>query len=165
MATLATILTFARTIAQTDTNGLDDTNGIVFANEALLDYHRFLIMKGADASQIQEAYADITANTGTYLFPTGMFFLKTIEVNFTDQTASNYIPTHQIDAGNLPGDTSFSWLRANQDVSSPQVDIRGDWFELFPTPVTGNSQGIRILYYLAPTEFVSTSDTISYPRS
>jgi hypothetical protein len=163
--TLSTILAFARTQCQTDSNGLTDANGIIFANEALLDFHRNLIDKGVDASQIQEAYADITANVGTYLYPSNMFFLKAIELNTTDQTAQNYLPVEQVDASNLPGNTSFSWLRSNQSSASPLFDDRGDWFELFPTPTTGNSQGIRILYFLTPTEFAATSDTVSYPDS
>lgn len=163
--TLGTILTYVRAQCQTDSNGLSDTNGIIFANEALLDFHRNLIAKSVDASQIQEAYTDMTGGVGTYLFPMNMFFLKTIELNFTDQNANNYLPGQQVDASNLPNQTSFSWLRNNQSVGSPLVDIRGDWFEIFPTPITGNSQGIRILYYLSPTEFSSTSDNVPYPDS
>jgi len=163
--TLATVLSFVRTQCQTDSNGLTDANGIIFANEALLDLHRTLIMKGVDASQIQEAYADITANVGTYLYPSNMFFLKAIELNFTDQINNNYVPAQQVDSANLPGQTTFSWLRSNQDQQSPVFDDRGDWFEIFPTPTSGNSQGIRILYFLSPTEFTATSDTIPYPNS
>lgn len=163
--TLADILTFARSIAQTDSNGLTDANGIVFANEALFDFHRVLISKGVDASQIQEAYASIVGGVGTYLFPTNMFFLKVIEVNFTDQTPNNYIATEQVSVANLPHGTSYSWLRANQRITSPLVDIRGDWFEIFPTPTIGNTNGIGIFYFLGPTPFVATTDTVSYPDS
>lgn len=165
MATVATLLNYARAQAQTDSNGLTDANGIIFANEALLDFHRSLIDKGVDASQLQEAYATLTAATGTYLYPTDMFFLKAIEVNYTDQTAGNYMVAHQVDASNLPGNTSFSWLRSNASQQDPSFDDRGDWFEVFPTPTTTNAQGIRIIYFLKPTEYVATSDTISYPVS
>jgi len=55
MATLANTLSFARAQAQTDSNGLTDANGIEFANEALLDFHRRLIQAGVDASQLQES--------------------------------------------------------------------------------------------------------------
>lgn len=163
--TLGTILTYVRAQCQTDSNGLTDANGLIFANEALLDFHRNLISKSVDASQVQEAYTDIVGAVGTYLFPTNMFFLKTVELNYTDQTANNYLPGQQVDVSNLPNQTSFSWLRQNQSVGSPLVDIRGDWFEIFPTPVNGNSQGIRILYFLSPIEFGSTSDTVPYPDS
>lgn len=163
--TLATVLNFARAQCQTDSNGLTDANGIIFANEALLDFHRTFIDKGVDASQIQESYADLNVNVGTYLYPTNMFFLKAIELNYADQTASNYMVAHQVDASNLPGDTSFSWLRSNAKTQSPEFDDRGDLFEVFPTPTATNTQGIRILYFLSPTEYAATSDTVSYPVS
>lgn len=168
MATVTDILNFSRSIAQTDSNGLTDANGLIFANEALLDFHRELIYKNIDASQIQEAYEDLTANVGTYLYPSDMFILKTIELNFADQSAQNYLVAQQVDVANLPSGTmptSFSWLRVNAPTAAPLFDDRGDWFEVFPTPITGNSQGIRIFYYLAPTPFTTVSDTISYPST
>lgn len=168
MATLNDVLTFARTIAQTDSNGLTDTNGIIYANEALLDFHRELIYKRVDASQVQEAYTNIVANTATYMYPADMFALKAIEVNFSDQSAQNYLVAQQVDIANLPSGTmptSFSWLRVNGSTASPLFDDRGDWFEIFPTPTIGNSQGIRIFYFLAPTPFTSTGDSIAYPSS
>lgn len=165
MATLATVLNFSRAQSQTDSNGLTDANGIIFANEALLDFHRFLIQKGVDASQIQEAYRDATVNVGTYLYPTDMFFLKAIELNYGNTTAADYVVAHQVDASNLAGDTSFSWLRSNASVQDPQFDDRGDWFEVFPTFTSAHNvtQAIRILYFLEPTEYTATSDTLSYP--
>jgi len=48
MATIADAITFARAQAQTNSDGLTDTNGIVFANEALLDYRRKLITSGVE---------------------------------------------------------------------------------------------------------------------
>lgn len=163
--TLSTILAFARAQCQTDSNGLTDTNGIIFANEALLDFHRTLIDKGVDASQVQEAYASLTANTGTYLYPSNMFFPKAIELNYSDQSANNYVVAEQVDASNLPGNTPFSWLRGNATQQDPKFDDRGDWFEVFPTPLLPNAQGIRILYFLSPTEYVTVADTVSYPIS
>lgn len=163
--TLATILNFARAQVQTDSNGLTDANGLIYANEALQDFHRRLTEKGVDASQVQEAYASMTANTGTYLYPADMLFLKAIELNYTDTTAANYVVANQVDASNLPGNTSFSWLRANENPQFPAFDDRGDWFEIFPTPTLTNAQGIRIIYYLQPTLYAATSDTISYPES
>lgn len=168
MAAVSDVLNFARTIAQTDSNGLTDANGIVFANEALLDFHRTLIAKGVDASQLQEAYRDLTAGVGTYLYPADMFFLKAIEVNFTDQQENNYLVAQQVDVANLPAanaPTSFSWLRKNGSQMSPTFDDRGDWFEIFPTPINGNSQGIRIFYYLQPTPFSATTDAVNYPSA
>lgn len=167
MSTLSTAISFARAQAQTDNNGLTDAKGIIFANEALLDFHRQLIAHGVDASQLQEAYTNGTAGTGTYLYPTDMFFLKAIEVNYTDTTSNNYITAQQIDVSNLSADNSFSWLRNNQSVQFPKFDDRGDWFEIFPTPTSANnlSQMIRIFYFLEPTEYTATSDTIAYPES
>lgn len=167
MSTVSTVLTFSRAQAQTDANGLTDTLGLIYANEAMVDFRRRLIAQGVDASQTQEAYSDGTANQGTYLYPTDMFFLKAIEVNFTDITASNYIPAEQIDVSNLSGQNSFSWLRANQNNQRPKFDDRGDQFEIFPTPTSANNltQMFRIFYFLQPTEYTSTSDNISYPET
>lgn len=165
MATLSTVLTFSRAQAQTDNNGLTDTNGIVFANSRLVDFHRQLIAKGVDASQLQEAYTTLStpaAGTGlTATYPTDCLALKTIEVNFTDTSAANYLRAEQVDVANLSGATNFSYLRVNQPTSAPVFDDRGDWYEIFP------AQGctVRLFYYLKPTEYTATSDTIAYPES
>lgn len=165
--TLATILSFARAQAQTDSNGLTDAKGIIFANEALQDFHRRLVNGGVDASQTQEAYRDATASTGTYLYPTDMLFLKAIELNYANTTASDYRVAHQVDASNLAGNTSFSWLRANASTQDPQFDDRGDQFEVFPTFTAAHNltQAIRIIYFLQPTQYTATTDTIAYPES
>lgn len=167
MATLANVLTFARAQAQTDSNGLSDTNGIVFANEALVDFHRKLVDKGVDASQLQESYTSGTANQGTYAYPTDMLFLKAIELNYSNQNAQDYVQAQQVDVSNLAGWKSFSDLRVNGDAYAPQFDDRGDWFEIFPTPTgaVNLTNLIRIFYYLKPTEYTATSDTIAYPES
>ena len=166
MATLQSAVDFARAQAQTDSNGLTDTNAIIFANEALVDFHRRLVDRGVDASQLQEAYTNGAANQGTYLYPTDMLFLKAIECNFSDTTPQNYRTALQVDVSNLPN-SSFSWLRTNGDPYNPQFDDRGDWFEIFPTPTGSNNLTnlFRIFYFLKPTEYTSLSDTISYPES
>ena len=160
MATIADAITFARAQAQTNSDGLTDTNGIVFANEALLDYRRKLITSGVDASGLQESYFTTTSGTGTYLYPTDMFWLKAIELS-TDGT--NYKLVKQADVSNITGDQSFTDLRDNASTDEPQFDDRGDWYELFPTP--DGAWTVRIFYFLEPTEFSATSDTISYPES
>lgn len=167
MATLSNILSFARAQAQTDSNGLTDANGIIFANEALVDFTRRLIDAGVDAAQLQEAYTSTTAGTGTYAYPSDMFFLKTIEANYVNTNDQDYITVEQVDISNLPQGTSFSWLRKNQNRNSPQFDDHGDWFEIFPTPTSGDNltNAIKIFYFLEPTEYSATSDTISYPVS
>lgn len=167
MATLNNVLSFSRAQCQTDSNGLTDANGIIFSNEALVDFHRRLVDKGVDASQLQEAYTDGTVNQGTYLYPTDMLFLKTISTNYSDTEPANYIQAQQVDVANTAGQNSFGWLRENASPSSPQFDDRGDWFEIFPTPTSADnvSQMFRIFYYLKPTEYTAVSDTIAYPES
>lgn len=164
---LSTILSFARAQALTDSNGLTDANAIIFANEALNDFHRKLVSRNVDASQIQESDQDGVANQGTYLYPPDMLFLKVIELNYTDTSANNYQPASQVDISNLEGPSSFSWLRVNANATTPKFDDHGDWFEIFPTPTTANnlSQLMRIFYYLAPTLYVATSDTVAYPEN
>ncbi len=165
MATLQTVLNFSRAQTQSDSNGLTDAVGIIFANEALLDVRRKMFKAGVDAAQVQESYTNIDANTGTYTYPTDMFWLKAIEVNYTTQNVQDYLTADQVDISNLPNKTSFSYLRQNQPTQMPLFDDRGDWFEIFPTPTIENVRGIRIFYFLEPTEFTSVSDTISYPES
>lgn len=167
MPAVSDCLTFSRAQAQTDSNGLTDTNGVIWANEALLDFRRRLIAAGVDASQLQEAYRDGTANQGTYLYPTDMFWLKSIELNYTNTDADDYIQATQLDISNIPGNKSFGWIRTNASTSIPYFDDRGDWFEIFPTPTGAHnlSQLIRIFYYLEPTEYANTSSSIAYPES
>lgn len=165
--TLANVLAFARAQAQTDSNGLTDANGIIFANEALQDFHRRLVASSVDASQLQESYTSGTANQGTYLYPTNMLFLKAIELDYTGVGGANYKTAQQVDVSNLPfgGTGSFSWLRLNADTYNPLFDDRGDWFEIFPTPTTAITNLIRIFYYLKPTDYTATSDTVAYPEN
>lgn len=171
MATLANVGSFARAQTQTDSNGLTDSNLIIFANEALVDFHRRLVDHSVDASQLQEAYIDgvipATGNGSTFLYPPDMLFLKAIEVNFANTNPANYITAEQVDVSNLSGQNSFSYLRANQSTQSPQFDDRGDSYEIFPafSAATNISQAIRLFYFLKPTEYTSTSDTIAYPES
>ncbi len=171
MSTLQDVIDFARAQTQTDANGISDATGIIFANEALVDFHRRLVNTSIDASQIQEAYRDAsipsTGNGSTFLYPTDMMFLKTIEVNYSNTNPQDYLRAEQVDQSNLQGSTSFSWLRVNGTTNNPQFADNGDWFEVFPAFTSANniSQAIRIIYYQKPTEFTSTSDTISYPSS
>ena len=165
MPVLSDALSFSRAQAQTDINGLSNANGIIFANEALVDFRRRLIAAGVDASQLQEAYRDGTASTGTYLYPTDMFWLKAIELNYGGTNADGYITATQLDVSNIPGGQSIGWIRTNASTSKPYFDDRGDWFEIFPTPTSALSQLIRIFYYLEPTEYSAVGDSIVYPES
>lgn len=165
MATLSNILTFSRAQAQTDSNGLTDANGIIFANSRLADFHRQLVDAGVDASQVQESYTTATApatgNGLTLAYPTDCLALKTVEVNFTDTSAQNYYRAEQVDVSNLSGQNAFSYLRVNQPNNSPLFDDRGDWYEIFPAQACT----IRLFYYLKPTEYSSVGDTIAYPEN
>ena len=167
MPVLSDALSHARAQSQTDINGLSNANGIIFANEALVDFRRRLIVAGVDASQLQESYRNGTVNTGTYLYPTNMFWLKTIEVNYANTDADNYITATQLDVANIPGGQSMGWVRTNASPSQPYFDDRGDWFEIFPTPTSAHNVTslIRILYFLEPTEYSAVGDTIVYPES
>ena len=172
MATIQNVLNFARAQAQTDSNGLTDATGLIFANEAEVDFHRRLVEHGIDASATKEAYCDgkIPTNSGdgsTFLYPSDLFLLKAIEVNFTDTNAANYVRADQVDVSNIPGENSFSFLRKNASKLHPQFDDRGDWYEIFPAFSSGDnlSQAIRIFYFATPTEYTATSDTIGYPES
>ena len=167
MPVVSDALSFARTQAQTDSNGLTNANGIIWGNEALVDFRRRLIAAGVDASQLQESYQDATAGTGTYLYPTNMFWLKSIELNYSNSTAADYKTATQLDVSNIPGGKSFGWLRTNANASQPYFDDRGDWFEIFPTPTAASnlSQMMRIFYFLEPTEYTAVGDTVSYPES
>lgn len=165
MATLANVLTFSRAQAQTDSNGLTDAKGIIFANSRLVDFHRQLVDNGVDASQLQEAYATLstpaTGNGMTATYPSDCLALKTIEVNFTDTSPQNYFRAEQVDVANLASQNAFSYLRQYANTQAPQFDDRGDWYEIFP------AQGctVRLFYYLKPTEYTATGDTIAYPES
>jgi hypothetical protein len=164
MATVANAITYTRQLAQTDSNGISDTLGLALYNDARMEWTRDMLNKNMDAAQTKEAYRDLTTSSpNTYTWPDDMFALKTIEVNWQDQTQQNYLQAMPIDVANIQN-RSFSWLRANQDNLSPLFDNRGDTFEIFPTPQAANSQGIRIFYFLQPTEATLTSETIPYPQ-
>lgn len=164
--TLTDVLTFARAVAQTDSNGLTNANGIIFANEANNELHRRLVDAGVDASQLQEAYRDGDVNVGTYLYPTDMLFLKAIELNYANTTQQDYKKAEQVDISNLPTG-SYDYLRVNGDPSLPMFDDRGDWFEVFPTPTSAHnvSRLIKIFYYIKPTAYTAVSDSIAYPEN
>lgn len=166
MSTVANAITYARQLAQTDSNGISDTLGIAFASDALQNMTRSLLEKGIDAAQTQESYTNSSATSpNTYAFPTDMFALKTIEVNFTGSAQNNYIQAERVDVANLQGQTSFDWLRVNQSSSFPLVDNRGDTYEIFPNFTSVVVGAIRLFYFLTPTDYTATSDTISYPQS
>lgn len=165
MATALDVITYARHLRQTDSNGISDGVGLAFANDALQNITRELLNRNLDAAQTQEWYANTTTTKpNTYAWPPSMFSLKTVEVDFQGGGGDNYMQAQVIDVANLQN-TSFDWLRNNQSTQFPLIDNRGDTFELFPVPNTGITQGIRIFGFLTPTEYASTASTIAYPQS
>ena len=170
--TVSNVLAYCETKTQAGTSTLNGSNGISFLNEAMLDMKLEMIKRGIDAAQLQESYvASVTppssGNGSTFAFPTDMFALKTIEVNMTDTNPQNYLLASQLDVSNIPGQDSFSWLSANQSTESPLFDPLGDTYEIFPafTSSMNLTNPIRIFYFLQPTLYTSTSDTLSYPDS
>lgn len=171
--TVSTVLSYCEQKTQAGTGNLNGSNGINFLNEAQDEFRSTLIDRGVDAAQTQESYTNgsyATAagdNYSTFSFPSDMYALKTIEINMTDSNSQNYLQAQQLDAANTPGGTSFSWLRANQSTSMPLVDVRGDTYEIFPSffSATNTTNAIRIIYFLAPTQYATTGDSLSYPDS
>lgn len=166
MATVLDAITYARQKAQTDSNGISDTNGLAWANNGLVDITRDLISRSIDASQIQESYATLSPSDpqpGRFAWPSDMFALKTVEADYSNSGGQNYIQAEKLDVANLQGGTSWDFIRLNQDTQQPQFTNHGDTGEVFPNPV--NAMLIRIYYYLTPTEYSSTSSTINYPQS
>lgn len=162
---LSSIITFARVQSQTDSNGLSDDNAIVFANEALQDFHRRLVTAGVDASGVQEAsiLGSSSISSGVYNYPSqpSMLFLKSLEANYTDTANTNFLSVGQIDTSNLPGGASMSWLRANQSVVNPKFDDRGNVFEIIPA----NPQLMRLFFFAQPSIYTSSISTIGYPEN
>ncbi len=167
-ASVATAITYARQKAQTDSNGISDTNGLAWANNGLIDITRDLIARGIDAAQTQEAYMTSSASDaqpGRFVWPSDMWALKTIEVDFTNTGGTNYIQADKLDVSNLQGQTSWDFIRVNQPTNSPLFTNHGDTGEIFPTPISGSPALVRIYYYLTPSEYVAVTDTINYPQS
>lgn len=167
-ATVADAITYARQEAQTDTNGISDTNGLAWSNVGLIDITRELIRRGVNAAQTQEAYMSLSVPaagaTSTFAWPTDMWMLKTVEVDYSGKGGQNYLQAERLDVANLQGRTSFDFVRVNQSTSDPQFANYGDTGEIFPT-VTSGTCLIRIYYFLTPTEYSSTASTINYPQS
>jgi hypothetical protein len=171
--TTGQLLTYVENKTQAGSGTLNNTTvGLPFLNEAMLDFRTDLIKRGIDASQIQESYVPTVTpaslpSGSTFSYPSDMYFLKTISVNFTDSSAMNYVQAQLVDVSNTPGQASFEFLRANQPSSEPLFDDRGDTYEIFPsfTSATNLVNAIRIFYFLQPTPYTTTGDTLAYPDS
>lgn len=167
MALVSDAITYARQKAQTDSNGISDTNGLAWANNGLIDITRDLINRGIDAAQTQESYTTLTAPaagaTSTFAWPSDMWALKTIEVDYTNTGGQNYLQAEKMDVANLQTNTSWDFVRANQSSTNPIFTNHGDTGEIFPT--VQSSALIRIYYYLTPTEYSLVSSAVNYPQS
>lgn len=166
MATVQDAITYARQKAKTDSNGISDTNGLAWANTGLLDGTRELILRGVDAAQVVESYTTIAATDdppGRFAWPTDMWMLKTIEMDYTGGGGSAYIQGKKVDISNLQAGTSWDYLRSNQPTSQPLFTNHGDTGEAFPTPTS--SALVRIFYFLEPTEYSTVASIIAYPQS
>jgi len=166
------VISYARVLAKTDSNGLTNANGISFTNDAIFDLRRKFTETRKDLF-IQESERSITSveivggsQPGKFLFPSDMWLLKNIQVNLTDvNNPSLYVEAAQVDSSNLQGNTSWEYLKKNQPSDQPIFDYRGDWFEIAPTPTTTGEDAIKIFYFLAPTEVASVTDTFSFPET
>jgi len=162
--TVNDVITYAQQISQTDSNSLTSTLGLAYTNDALENFTRVLLTKNINAAQTQEAYTNIQANQGSYAWPTNMFMLKTVEVNYQDSSQQNSRQAQIVDVSNLQNGMSFDFLRTNQSTQNPEYTNYGDTFEIFPTP-TAAVGFIRIFYFLTPSEYSSVNSTIVYPQS
>lgn len=160
---LSSVLSFARAQLQTNSSGLTDDNGIIFANEALQDFHRRLVQKNVDASQLTET--SIVTSTGINNYPSNpsLLALKAIEANYVDTSNNNFTVAQQVDVANLPGNFSFSYLRSNTNPVTPLFDDRGNSFEVFPTPTS--SIMIRMFYFAQPSIYTSSVASVNYPEN
>lgn len=161
MATANSIITYARQLAQTDSNGLSDTLGLAFASDALQNFIRALVERNINAAQTVESYTTLPI-AGIFAWPSDMWSLKTIEVNFLDSNQNNYLQAENVEISNAQGQP-FDWLRKNQSTQFPLFQNNGDTGEIFPTPTIANAQGLKIVYFQTPTEYTATTDTVSYP--
>ncbi|MDE2233389.1 MAG: hypothetical protein KGJ90_04745 [Patescibacteria group bacterium] len=163
----------ARTLLQTDSNGLINADAISLSNEAQYAVIADLIKRGINAAQIQESYENATTDVGTYLWPSDLWLPKEVMVNYIDTNDYNYVECDIIDSGNLPTGENIQTIRYNQSKVNPVIENRGDWFEIFPAPSTTKStdnltQFFWLFYFLAPVKFVSsvgdgTDVTVPYP--
>ncbi len=162
MTTVASVIAYTQQISQTDVGGISSVLGVAFYNDALQDMTRDLIERGIDAAQVQESYTSI-ASSGRFAWPSSMFALKTIEVDYTNSGGQNLLQAQKMDVSNIQGSTSWDYLRLNQPAQEPIFTNHGDTGEIFPTPA--NVALIRIYHYLTPTEATTVGDSIAYPQT
>lgn len=167
---LSAAISYSRTLARDDSNGLTDAVAIQYANDTLMEAFKKLLERRADLF-VQEAKRSITsaeivggAQPGRFLWPSDLWVLKELIINLQDPTSQDLWHTSdQVDVANLAPGYDFEWLRKNQQIQTPVHDNRGDWFEIFPTPLAELAYALKIHYFIAPTPYAATTDQIAYP--
>ncbi len=154
-------ITYARQLSQTDSNGLSDTLGLAFANDAQNDVIRELTERNINAAKLTFPPASVlSAGTTSFSWPADLYLLKTIEVNYVDTNQRNYIQAENVEIANAQGQ-SFDQLRVNQPTTRPLFANYGNTWEIFPTPLTPAS--VKFVYFTLPTEYPDVGTAIPYP--
>lgn len=154
-------ITYAQQLTQTDQNGIPSVLGLAFANDAQNDFIRELSARNINAAGITFPTSSVLlANTTSYAWPTTMYHLKTLSINYTDNTQINYVPAQPVEISNLQN-ISLDQLRLNQSTGSPLYANYGATWEVFPTPLF--SANVRFVYFTIPTEYPDVGTAISYP--
>jgi hypothetical protein len=162
MATsILSAITYARQLASTDSNGISDTLGLAFANDTQNDVIRELTERNINAAKLTFPVASVlSANTTSFTWPSDLYALKTIEINYTDSNQQNYIQAENVEISNTQSQ-SFDWLRLNQPTTQPLFANYGPTWEAFPTPKVAAS--VKFVYFTLPTEYPDVGTAIPYP--
>jgi hypothetical protein len=172
ITTLGDAITYARTIARDQAGALTDATGLSFANDFNREARKILVLQRKNLF-VETAYNGITADEivggsqpGRFLFPDDMLLLKYIELNVAKAgDPENFVSAEILDASNLPEGWSLDDMRDKRDTFSPAIDVRGDWFEVLPTPTEVKSDSLRAVYHVIPTIYTTTADLIDYPMT
>lgn len=156
-------ITYARQIAQTDSNGITDTLGLAFSNDATNDFVRELTARNINAAKLTFSPASVLlANTTSFKWPDDLYSLKTLEINYTDTSQQNYVQAQNVEISNVQG-ISFDRLRVNQSSASPVFANYGNTWEPFPTPTS--SANAKFVYFTLPTEYPDVGTAMIYPMT
>src|SRR6185369_7720801 len=104
--TVSTLLNYVEKKTQAGAGTLNNaTDGLLFLNEALLDFRSELIKRGIDGAQLQESYVasvspPVSGNGSTFAWPDDMYFLKTVSVNMTSGAPNDYVQARIMDVSN-----------------------------------------------------------------
>lgn len=156
-------ISYARQLAQTDSNGISDATGLAFANDSLQDFIRTLTERDINAAKLTFPPSSVlSASTTSFSWPADLYALKTIEINYTDQNQNNFIQAQSVEIANIQ-QNSFDWLRINQPTTRPLFANYGNTWEVFPTPV--GTAFAKFVYFTTPTEYPDVGSPIVYPAS